>query len=35
MQSSFTMSETAEDVEAIIRWLDAVAGVMEKHHADG
>jgi hypothetical protein len=34
-QASFTMSETAEDVEAIIRWLDAIAGVMEKHHADG
>ena len=33
-EASFTMSETAEDVEAVIRWLDAIAGVMERHYSD-
>lgn len=33
-QASFTMSETAQDVEAIIRWLDAIAGAMERNYSD-
>lgn len=31
---SHTMSETAGDVEALIRWLDGIAGVMEKFYSD-
>jgi hypothetical protein len=34
-QDTFQMPLTGEDVEAIIRWLDAIAAVMEKYYSDG
>lgn len=33
-EASLTISETARDVEAIIRWLDAIATTMERHYSD-
>ncbi len=33
-QAYLGMSETAQDVEAIIRWLDAIAGAMERWYSE-